>query len=324
MKRLFVFLVLFSLSVQAGEYGVYQFVLTGVKGDLPSITRGITGQASAAGFKVLASYDYGVPEDCGYKGHLILLNDSSYTEQLIAANPLTAPFAATDRINIFQDEAGTHISVVNPHSINRTMLMDDEKYEQLSASHLQKLRKLITSSVEGTPSTKEYGQMREEGFISKTMGVMAGGAFSEKIEDVFVFKNAQWRDVAQQVSEALAQPGPEWGMYAAFSLPMERHSMSIIGVTGRKMEAKSFDIVGAGDDEEREDYDCPGIADAGAYPFSLVVVQDGADVKVRMVTAMYRMKIFFEDAGKWAFMKNMTMPGSLADEVKEMIEKKLK
>ncbi len=324
MKRLLAVLVLWALSLQAGEYGVYQYVLTGVRGDLPAISRAISEQATAAGFRVLAGYDYGLPEDCGYKGHLILLNDSAYTAQLMDINPLTAPFAVTDRINIFQDEAGTHISVVNPHSINRTMLMDDVKYEQLSESHLQKLRDMITAAAEGTPSTKEYGQMRAEGFISKTMGVMAGGAFSEKIEDLFVIKNAQWREVAGKVSDALSKPGPEWGMYAAFSLPLESHRLSIIGVTGRRMEARSFEIVGAGDDEEREDYVCAGIADAGAYPFSLVVAQDGADVKVRMVTAMYRMKIFFEDAGKWAFMKNMTMPGSLADEVKEMIGQKLK
>ena len=30
---------------------------------------------------------------------------------------------------------------------------------------------------------------------------------------------------------------------------------------------------------------------------------------------MYRMKLYFEDAGKWAFMKNMGMPGSIQDEV---------
>ena len=34
---------------------------------------------------------------------------------------------------------------------------------------------------------------------------------------------------------------------------------------------------------------------------------------------MYRLKLFFEDAGKWAFMKNMTMPGSLASEIKDRL-----
>ena len=32
------------------------------------------------------------------------------------------------------------------------------------------------------------------------------------------------------------------------------------------------------------------------------------------------MKMYFEDAGKWAFMKNMGMPGSIEDEVTEQIQ----
>jgi hypothetical protein len=47
---------------------------------------------------------------------------------------------------------------------------------------------------------------------------------------------------------------------------------------------------------------------------TLVLVVGGA-VHVRSVDAMYRMKMFFEDAGKWAFMKNMGMPGSIQDEI---------
>jgi hypothetical protein len=31
------------------------------------------------------------------------------------------------------------------------------------------------------------------------------------------------------------------------------------------------------------------------------------------------MKMYFEDAGKWAFMKNMGMPGSIADEISAQV-----
>jgi hypothetical protein len=60
---------------------------------------------------------------------------------------------------------------------------------------------------------------------------------------------------------------------------------------------------------------CPGIAHAGAYPIEVVVAKDAGSVRVRVVDTMYRMKMFFEDAGKWAFMKNMGMPGSIQDEI---------
>ena len=38
---------------------------------------------------------------------------------------------------------------------------------------------------------------------------------------------------------------------------------------------------------------------------------------------MYRMKMYFEDAGKWAFMKNMGMPGSIHDELAGQIKSAL-
>ncbi len=34
---------------------------------------------------------------------------------------------------------------------------------------------------------------------------------------------------------------------------------------------------------------------------------------------MFRMKMFFEDAGKMKFARNMGMPGSIEDEIKDMI-----
>ena len=33
---------------------------------------------------------------------------------------------------------------------------------------------------------------------------------------------------------------------------------------------------------------------------------------------MYRMKVYFEDAGKRAFMKNMGMPGQIEDDITGM------
>lgn len=88
----------------------------------------------------------------------------------------------------------------------------------------------------------------------------------------------------------------------------------MIGMTGAPVEAKSFSIVGAGADASRGGMRCPGLAHAGAYPLEVVVAKDAAGVRVRVVDTMYRMKMFFEDAGKWAFMKNMGMPGSIRDE----------
>lgn len=71
--------------------------------------------------------------------------------------------------------------------------------------------------------------------------------------------------------------------------------------------------------QDRKDIAFAGTAYAPAYPIELVVSQQDGRVLVESVDAMYRMKLFFEDAGKWAFMKNMTMPGSLASEIKDRL-----
>ena len=94
----------------------------------------------------------------------------------------------------------------------------------------------------------------------------------------------------------------------------------IFGVTGTPMDSKSFDIVGAGGDDSRNDFECPGIAHAGAYPLEVVAQSNDEGVSVSSVDAMYRMKVYFEDAGKWAFMKNMTMPGSIGSEISKLLK----
>lgn len=151
------------------------------------------------------------------------------------------------------------------------------------------------------------------------MGVMAGGDFAGKIEDIAV-TTGDFKTVATALSKALSVPGTEWGLKKEFEIKLSEN-MILFGISGRKMEAKSFDIVRSGGDDQRADFACPGLSHAAAYPFQVLLVKDGVNIKVRMVTAMFRMKIFFEDAGKMAFMKNMTMPGSLASELQAMVEK---
>ena len=42
-------------------------------------------------------------------------------------------------------------------------------------------------------------------------------------------------------------------------------------------------------------------------------------VGVEAIDAMFRMKMYFEDAGQMKFARNMMMPGSIADELKGIV-----
>ena len=306
------------------EYGVYEYVVRNAQGAYDQITADLRLAAEKAGWQVIAANDAGQMEDCPYKARVFVLYYPAYGKTIMEANGKTGPFAALDRINIFQDEDGCHVSVVNPHSITRTVLMDDDRYENLAEDHLQSLRTMILSAVKGEEGRKQYGEMREEGYIGKTMGVVAGGRFDDKVEDEFVIAAGDLQDVAEKVERALKRKGNEWGTQLVFTLPLPEFATVVFGTTGTPLDTKSFEIVGSGDDDARDDFKCPGLAHAGAYPIEVVVTKEGNDVKVRMVHAMFRMKMYFEDAGKWAFMKHMGMPGSIAGEITDHIRSELK
>jgi uncharacterized protein (DUF302 family) len=319
---LVVFLAIHNASAQNAkkEYGVYEYVVQSAHGSFDEIATALENAATAAGMRVLAKVDAGVPENCSYKARVFVLYDSAYAQQIMAANRQTGPFAVVDRINLFEDESGIHVAVVNPHSINRTVLMDDQKYEAMTAAHLQALRTMIAGAVQGKASAKQYGQMRAAGYIGKTMGVMAGGRFDGKLVDLAVVREGNWKEVAAKVRRGLSQKSKQWGMHLIYEVELPEYETVVFGTTGTPMDSKSFSIVGAGADETREKFKCAGLAHAAAYPIEIVVAKEDDAVKVRLVEVMFRMKMYFEDAGKWAFMKNVRMPGSIQDELGEQVK----
>jgi hypothetical protein len=299
----------------SSEAGVYQYVIHQAQGTPTGVAAAIAEAAPGAGFQVLAIVPAGSPETCSFTASVVALYEPDFAARVLAANRRTGPFGAVDRINVFEDENGVHVSVVNPRSTLRTVLMEDEAHSALIEEHLADLRALVLGAVEGQGAARDYGQMRSRGKIGRTMGVVAGGPFDDKVQDISVIGGDDWPDMATRVEEALRVEGPEWGLTLAYRLDLPEFDLSILGATGTPMDTRSFAIVGAGADESRAGLACPGLAHAGAYPIEVVVVHEGVTIRTRIVDTMYRMKMFFEDAGKWAFMKNMGMPGAIEDEI---------
>ena len=302
------------------SFGVYEYVLDRASGTLDQAAGALETALLARGLNVLAKVDAGAPQGCTYKARVFAVVDHEYAQKLMAANKKTAPFGVVDRINVFEDEKGVHVALLNPESVNRTILMDDPEQAELSRTHTEALRSVIESAGLGPAVHREYGEKRTRGHIGKTMGVMAGGPFGEKVKDEFVVASSDWKWVASKVRAGLERTGATWGLHRVYELELPEQETVIFGSTGTPMDTKSFSIVGAGADESRESFKCPGLAHAAAYPIEVVVARDGGTVKVRLVDTMYRMKMYFEDAGKWAFMKNMGMPGSIHDELATQIK----
>jgi len=313
-----------SAETNSTKKGVYEYVVVKSSVSFDEATANLEEAITQSSFQLIKKLDQEAPAPCKYKTRVIIMYDPQYAEKVLEINRETGPFAVVDKINIFEDEEGLHVSIVNPENILRTVLMEDTKYSVLAQSHRSALRSLISESIPGEPSEKPYGPIRKKGYINRTMGVMAGGHFSKKIKRMMMVPGKGLKEIVNALAEEFNKKEGKWGTALIYSLILEKEGIAILGISSPKIESKSFSIVKAGGDKSRKSFACPGIAYASAYPMEIVIEKKQTISWIKTPDFMYRMKMYFEDAGKMAFMKNMSMPGSMYKEVKKKIEKALK
>lgn len=280
-----------------------------------------------AGWTVAARMDSGVDASaCSFRGRVIVAYTQAYLDRVMAAGPHAA-FAVPIRFVVWEDESGVNVGATNPMNLNRT-IVDEASPPQDWADVAASIRAVAGAAFPGTAAGGEYGQRRKDARIGRTMGIMAGGKFTDKLKDVVVRPAAG--QTASEVAghlfngmAALAGEG-QWKIRPVYVIDMPRYRVAIVGVTGTVMEERSFSIVRDGGDDARKSMACPGIDHAAAYPVEVSVAVLGGEVKVSLVDEMYRMKMFFENAGTMAFAKNMRMPGSIEDEIKDKIRRVLR
>lgn len=316
------------LPAQAGRaVGVYVNLADpnagGFDDALAALRRGISG----SGWQVVADYDVGVDrKDCSHRAHVFAVHSPAYA-RVVLQHGAVAAFALPLRLAVYQDERGIHIAAANPQSLNRTIIAETG-FETQSDTAVEALKRMVSGAFPGQLSERQYGQIRERGLIGKTMGLMAGGPFPGKIEtaaSVELKEGENLAGVAQRLYRGLQRLGGtrKWEIRPVYLLDLSEQDVVIIGVTGAAMEARAMHIVGEGNDEARKNLACPGLDHAAAFPIELVLSRDGHRVNVAMIDAMFRMKMYFEDAGNMKFAANMTMPGSIGDEIKDEVEESL-
>lgn len=280
----------------------------------------------AAGWSVVANYPTGVDDDCSYGAHVLVVHAPEYSAKVLAHGP-DAAFALPLRIAVVEDEQGTHVAAANPLSLTRTII-DETAFADDAAAVTEQLRDVVAAAFPDRTVSEEYGQLRERGYIAKTMGIMAGGPFTDKVETVITVdldESETLMDVAHRLYTGLEELSGEWtwGTRPQFLLDLSEYDVMLIGMTGEKIESKAFQIVGAGGNEARSDFACPGVDHAPAFPIEIVLTRVENEVHVTLVDEMFRMKMYFEDAGKRKFALNMRMPGSIENEIRDKIEDSL-
>lgn len=305
-----------------GDQRVYVVITDSVPLSVPATASAVSDALTRNGWAVLADHAVGTDRArCSYGARVVVAHQPVHTASLVARGALAA-FAVPVRIGIFEDERGVHVAMVNPLSVERTIVAESG-LEASGRALVNDVAGIVAAATRGRRVNRPYGQSRDRGLIGKTMGVMAGGPFAGQVETILTATGgtpADVRRVADEVWQRLQQPSRgKWQLRGVYRLDLDEQGVVVLGVSGAAMENKAFGIVGAGADDARAGFKCPGIAYAPAFPLELVVRREGGTVKVEIINAMFRMKMFFEDAGRMTFARNMGMPGSIADELKAIV-----
>lgn len=322
MRVRFIFLVCLALLLVASvgfaaEYGVYVKVVEKAKGSFDEVSGGVESALKSAGWTVLTAYNTGVPEGCKFRSRVIVFNSPVYAKAIVATGVKSA-FALPLRAGIYEDETGINVAVVNPASINRT-LIHETRLNDLSLITINSVVEAIAKTVHGNTVKKQAGEIRSKGKI----GGMGGGDFMDKIEEIYTApdnSDATFRKVAENVKKGIHGNKKNWKLI--YTLDLSDMGAMVFGVTEAKTEARAFRI--AGDKRATDTSKFPGIDHNSAFPIEVIIYRDGGVIKVATMDEMYRMKLYFEDAGKWAFMKNMGMPPQIEQEIIEMVKSELK
>ncbi len=301
---------------------VYVVLADSLPGSFDQLTASLRDGAAAAGWSVAAVHDVAVDRNaCDFHARVFVLVAPAWARQVLA-HGATAAFAVPVRLVLFEDEAGKHLAAVNPLSIARTIVAETG-FEASSEALLRDLAHLA-AGLHGHAVNRGFGQVRDRGLIGRTMGVMAGGPFPEKVHVLASTPSSRPEDLgafADRIAAAIERGGARgrWQIRNVYRIELADPGVIVLGVSGAAMEAKSFAIVGAGGDGSRSRYRCPGLAHAAAYPIEIVIHRDGGNLRATTVDGMYRMKMYFEDAGKMKFAANMGMPGSIEDEIRALV-----
>jgi len=344
-------LLLFSSVINADdvEHGMYMLTVKNAKGDLNSVSSSVVKAVESAGFRILAERDVATPDEvredgkdiCGFKGKLIVFTNDDYIKMLTSFGNkyLVASFL---RVGIHETNEGIQIIIADPETINRIVFndLDDTKYKQaidktlpyktkiISALHALNLGTNVEESRDPKRSTEDLREASRDMFMM--VGPMTFFTDEDQFPEIYSQKNENGTQGLENLKQKMFknienfQPTEDDKEYRWTKNPKEDLKWKVVGevtspdkkammfgLTRNRTEAVSFYIVG----DETEKNKCPGLDHLTAYPIEvLLIIEDGKNV-VYTPREMFRMDMYFWDAGMAAFMDHMSMPGILDDSI---------
>lgn len=296
------------------------------------------GSAASAGPDVVREWEN---DRDGRSGWIVMLDDEELTRQLLAAADKYYA-GALQRFGFYEDTAGgVRLTMLNPETYVRIIANDlesDETYEQLARAakaSADRLRNVAGRTFELQNPLGPVGPARDLERLrkgKKDMFMMVGPLTFYRSDSQFPSRrkepleadvSAQIVRVADEIEQNLTtctvseadldyrwcantETDLRWTAVTRLEAPGKA---VLLGITRPRTEALAAQIVGGKrkSDEDRS----PGLDHLCAFPIEVLIYSDGENLQVRTARQMFRMDLFFWDAGKGAFMSYAKMPAML-------------
>jgi hypothetical protein len=331
------------------EHGIYMLTVKNIQGDINEINTAVISNLKSAGFNIIGERDVTTPDNvredgddiCGFKGKLIVFSSNEYAKTLTTFGNkyLAASFL---RVGIHQTNEGTQVILADLETINRIIFNDlnDEQYKDAVNKTLPFKNKIIAvlHKISGGTKVKEVREPKrtaeELRDADRDMFMMVGPMTFFDDEDqfpvIFSLKNDKGSAGIEELKQKMYNnikkfnPNQDDKEYRWTKNPEEDLKWKVVGevyspdknavmfgLTRNRTEAVSFYIVG----DETDENNCPGLDHLTAFPIEVMLIQDGDKINVHSCREMFRMDMYFWDAGMAAFMDHMGMPGMLDESI---------
>lgn len=353
IKAVVIFMLL-NLTLLASEHGVFFKTHEAIQEDITVVEEKIAEALHANGFNILYRRDVKTPdyvredksEHCGFKAKLIVFSSEQYLDMLTKVDNkyLVGGFL---RIGIYEDTTGVNVSIVDPETISRIIFNDlyendqEEDYHKivdkviefktglLSTLHSVKLGKEVSKPMEPIRDDEDLAES------SKDMFMMVGQMTFFNDEDQFpqIYSSSKSLSEVKGLFEANLKtfnpveddvdyrwtPSPKEDLqWKIVSEVKSRDGKGmLLGLTRPRTEGVSFNIAGASREDDANL--CPGIDHAAAYPIEVLLLEVDGKVNVYTQREMFRMDMYYWDAGMAAFMDHMSMPAILDESLQRAL-----
>lgn len=346
-----VLIILLNSLIFSSNHGIFLKAVSGIEKSADEVGKDVNEMIKNSDeFKILNILDAAVPDivrengndKCGYKAKLIILSSDKFINSItnFGNKYLVDAFL---RIGIYETSIGCDIVIADPETITRIIFNDlyendrESDYNKvISESKLVKtsLIKLLHSLESGNNVSEPMPPIRSDEDLmesSRDMFMMVGPMTFFNDQDqfpiIFEVKNTMGKAglpyLRKKIEKNLSNFTPsqedidyrytkskevlKWEIVSEVYSPDS--SAILLGLTRQRTEGLSFHIAGASREDDLNK--CPGIDHVPAYPIEVLVMEADGNLIVQTCRQMFRMDMYFWDAGMAAFMDHMSMPSIL-------------